>query len=143
MATFTGTRAPGGQNKGRRRPPEALTDNQIDQLLGACSRRGAAGVRDAALIALMSDSGIRIAEALAVTVADVDLDGQEVRVANGKGEELLKADTVIAASNRTANQELFDDLRWLVDELHICGDAVTPRGLDQAISEGYLLGCRI
>jgi 2,4-dienoyl-CoA reductase (NADPH2) len=66
-----------------------------------------------------------------------------VRVANAKGEELLKADTVIAASNRTANQELFNDLRWLVDELHMCGDAVTPRGLDQAISEGYLLGCRI
>ena len=66
-----------------------------------------------------------------------------VRVANGKGEELIKADTIIAATNRTANQELFNGLQWLVDELHMCGDAVTPRGLDQAISEGYLLGCRI
>jgi len=66
-----------------------------------------------------------------------------VRVSNTKGKELLKADTIIAASDRIANQEMFNDLRWLVDEIHMCGDAVTPRGLDQAISEGYLLGCRI
>jgi 2,4-dienoyl-CoA reductase (NADPH2) len=66
-----------------------------------------------------------------------------VRVANGKGEEMIEADTVVAATQRTANQELFNELQWLVDELHVCGDATNPRGLDQAISEGYRLGCRI
>lgn len=67
-----------------------------------------------------------------------------ITVANGDGEEMqLEADTVIDADKRVANQELFHDLQWMVDELHVCGDAVTPRGLDQAIHEGYRLGCRI
>jgi 2,4-dienoyl-CoA reductase-like NADH-dependent reductase (Old Yellow Enzyme family)/thioredoxin reductase len=71
------------------------------------------------------------------------IEGDGVRVQGARGEELLAADTVIAAAPRVANQELLGGLQWLVDELHICGDAVAPRGLDQAISEGYLLGCRI
>jgi 2,4-dienoyl-CoA reductase (NADPH2) len=31
----------------------------------------------------------------------------------------------------------------MVDELHGIGDAIMPRGLDQAIHEGYRLGCRL
>jgi len=72
------------------------------------------------------------------------IDGDGVRVANKAGEEtVVAADTVIAAEERTANQELFHDLQWMIDELYVCGDAVSPRGLDQAIHEGYRLGCRV
>ncbi|MBI2313807.1 MAG: hypothetical protein HYU77_15015, partial [Betaproteobacteria bacterium] len=53
------------------------------------------------------------------------------------------ADTVIAAAPRRPNQELLHEFEWLIDELHVCGDAVAPRGLEQAIHEGYRLGCRI
>jgi len=31
----------------------------------------------------------------------------------------------------------------MVDEVHPCGDAITPRGLGAAIQDGYRLGCRI
>ena len=65
-------------------------------------------------------------------------------VADAKGvETALLADTVIAASPRKSNQELFAEFEWMVDELHGCGDALMPRGIDAAIHEGYRLGCRV
>jgi 2,4-dienoyl-CoA reductase (NADPH2) len=67
-----------------------------------------------------------------------------VTVVNAKGEEtFLEADTVIAAGPRKANQELFREFEWMIDELHGCGDALIPRGIDAAIAEGYRLGIRI
>ena len=67
-----------------------------------------------------------------------------VAVVNAKGEEtFVAADTVIAAGPRKSNQELFREFEWMIDELHGCGDALIPRGMDAAISEGYRLGVRI
>ena len=67
-----------------------------------------------------------------------------VTVVNDKGEEtFVEADTVIAASPRKPNQELFQEFEFMVDELHGIGDALVPRGLLQAIHEGYRLGVRI
>jgi len=68
----------------------------------------------------------------------------EVVVADLKGvETTVSATTVIAAGPRKSNQDLFREFEWMVDELHGCGDALIPRGLDAAISEGYRLGARI
>ena len=65
-------------------------------------------------------------------------------IVDAKGKEtLLLADSVIAAGPRKANQELFAEFEWMVDELHGCGDALMPRGIDAAIHEGYRLGVRI
>jgi len=65
-------------------------------------------------------------------------------VVDAKGvETTLPADTVIAAAPRKSNQTLFADFEWMVDELHGCGDALMPRGMDAAIHEGYRLGARI
>ena len=65
-------------------------------------------------------------------------------IVDAKGKEtLLPADSVIAAGPRKANQELFAEFEWMVDELHGCGDALMPRGIDAAIHEGYRLGVRI
>ncbi len=67
-----------------------------------------------------------------------------VTVLDAKGaERFLAADTVVAAVMRKGNQELFHELEWMIDELHGCGDALVPRGLTQAIHEGYRLGARI
>jgi 2,4-dienoyl-CoA reductase (NADPH2) len=67
-----------------------------------------------------------------------------VTVVNAKSEEtFIPADSVIAAGPRKANQELFREFEWMIDELHGCGDALIPRGMDAAISEGYRLGVRI
>ena len=67
-----------------------------------------------------------------------------VTVVNAKGEEtFVPADTVIAAGPRKSNQELFREFEWMIDELHGCGDALIPRGMDAAIQEGFRLGVRI
>ena len=65
-----------------------------------------------------------------------------VTIRNGKGKETeLTADTVIAASPARANRDLVQELEWSIDELHTCGDSSGPRGLTQAIHDGYRLGC--
>ncbi len=50
---------------------------------------------------------------------------------------------VIAASPSSGNHALIADLEWSIDEVYGCGDAMLPRGLTQAIHDGYRLGCRI
>jgi 2,4-dienoyl-CoA reductase (NADPH2) len=67
-----------------------------------------------------------------------------VVIVDGKGNEKeIAADMVIAASPSRGNQDLITELEWSIDELHGCGDALVPRGLTQAIHDGYRLGCRI
>lgn len=67
-----------------------------------------------------------------------------VTVENNEGEEMfLPADTVIMASPRQSNQNLFGELEYLVDEVYLIGDAMAPRGLQHAIHDGYRLGVRV
>jgi 2,4-dienoyl-CoA reductase (NADPH2) len=74
----------------------------------------------------------------------VRVTAQGAVVADAKAiETTLAADTVIAAAPRRSNQELFGEFEWMIDELHGCGDALMPRGIDAAIHEGYRLGARI
>jgi len=68
--------------------------------------------------------------------------GVRIRRPDGT-EEFLPADTVIAAVTRRPNQELFHELEWMIDELHGCGDSLVPRGLTQAIHDGFRLGARL
>jgi len=72
-------------NKGRTFAAEPLTPAEVRQLIGACSRRSPSGIRDAALIAVLASSGLRVSEALALKVADVDADAGTIRVLAGKG----------------------------------------------------------
>lgn len=66
-----------------------------------------------------------------------------VAVINEKGDEtVIEADTVISSA-RYSNQALLDDLEYAVDELYSIGDAIKPRGLYQAIQEGYRMGARL
>ncbi|GAB4175545.1 MAG: FAD-dependent oxidoreductase [Rhodocyclaceae bacterium] len=67
-----------------------------------------------------------------------------VSVVDDKGtESFVPADTVILAAPRKPNHELFHEFEWMIDELHGAGDALIPRGLEQAISEGFRLGVRL
>ncbi|MDA8108019.1 MAG: FAD-dependent oxidoreductase [Betaproteobacteria bacterium] len=72
------------------------------------------------------------------------VDADSVTVVDAKGVETrLSADSVIAAAPRKSRQALFAEFEWMIDELHGCGDALIPRGLDAAIHEGYRLGARL
>jgi 2,4-dienoyl-CoA reductase (NADPH2) len=85
---------------------------------------------------------LKIASVTGARMLKVAADG--VHLVDGKGEKrVVGADAVIAASPRVSNHGLMNDLEWMIDELHVCGDAVLPRGLGSSIHDGYRLGCRI
>jgi len=64
-----------------------LSEAEAIALLKACSTRAPTGVRNRALIAVLWRCGLRISEALALELRDVDLDAGTVRVRHGKGDK--------------------------------------------------------
>src|SRR3954465_13694111 len=74
-------------NKGKKYPPEPLTDEEVFALLDACSPRSATGLRHRALIVVLWRAGLRISEALALYPKDVDVAGRTIRVLHGKGDQ--------------------------------------------------------
>ncbi len=74
----------------------------------------------------------------------VRIAAEGVTVVSDKGQEtFVPADTAILAAAHKPAHELFHEFEWLIDELHGVGDAVIPRGLEQAIQEGFRLGVRL
>lgn len=71
----------------RRRPAEVLSEAEAVALLRACSGRAPTGIRNRALIAVLWRCGLRISEALALELRDVDLEAGTVRVRHGKGDK--------------------------------------------------------
>jgi site-specific recombinase XerD len=65
-------------------PPPVLSEGEQRALLAACMGNGFDDRRDAALLRLMLDTGLRRGEAAAVKLGDLDLDGQAVTIL-GKG----------------------------------------------------------
>jgi site-specific recombinase XerD len=65
-------------------PVPVLTKDEIDKLLAACAGKDFDGLRDAAIIRLLKETGMRRGELAALTVEDVDLD-QNVAFVVGKG----------------------------------------------------------
>jgi integrase/recombinase XerC len=72
-------------NKGVRFPPKPLEAIEVKQLLGACTD-SATGRRNAALIAVLYGSGIRIAEALALHPGDISFKDGTLWIGHGKGD---------------------------------------------------------
>ena len=105
---------PSPANKGRRLPPEVLTEAEVSALLRACSTRAPTGIRNRALIVLMYRGGLRVGEALALRPKDLDREAGTIRILHGKGD---KARTV------GLDQQAFAVLeRWL--------DKRTARGIN-------------
>ena len=77
------TKAP--SNKGQKYPAEALTDDEVRGLIGACSNRAPTGVRNRAMIVVIYRGGLRIVEALALRPKDVNPDAGTIRILRGKG----------------------------------------------------------
>ena len=67
-------------NKGKKYPPEILTDREVQKLVQACSNRAPTGIRNRALIVVLYRGGLRIAEALALWPKDVNCTEDTIRV---------------------------------------------------------------
>lgn len=59
-------------NKGRKLPPEVLTDAEVQCLIRDCSHRAPTGLRNRALIVTLYRGGLRIEEALSLYPKDLD-----------------------------------------------------------------------
>ena len=86
MSPISRSTRPTPWNKGRRLPPEPLAENEVQELLRACSRDAPTGVRNRALIAVLYRAGLRLSEALALFPKDLDLASGTARILHGKGD---------------------------------------------------------
>lgn len=77
--------------------PEFLYGDELDRLLAQPSTRYPTGKRNRALIAMMSDCGLRVSEALNLEDRDIDFNTGRVKVRQGKG----KKDRFVYAEGRT------------------------------------------
>jgi site-specific recombinase XerD len=65
-------------------PPNVYTDDEIRRLLAACEGRAFEDRRDMAVVRMFLDTGMRLAEAAGLRLADVDLE-QNIALVLGKG----------------------------------------------------------
>ncbi len=70
--------------RGWKRLPRFLTGREVESLLDSPDRATAAGLRDAVILELLYDCGLRVSELASLRVGDVDLEAWLVRV-RGKG----------------------------------------------------------
>ena len=62
----------------------------------------------------------------------------EIRPIFGCQSEAISAETVVIVAYRQSQNELWHALRGRVEQLHLVGDAVSPRDVQPAIREGHL-----
>jgi site-specific recombinase XerD len=70
----------------RRLDPDLLSSEEIEKLIGRCSRRAPTGLRNRALLVLGWRSGLRCQEALDLMLKDIDFDAALITVRHGKGD---------------------------------------------------------
>lgn len=73
--------------KGLKLPAEPLTKEEIEQLLKACSKRGACGFRMRAMIVVAWRAGLRCAEVTGLYPRDLDRGHGMIRIRHGKGDK--------------------------------------------------------
>lgn len=66
---------------------DLLTHGEVDLLMQACSTRAPSGRRNRALIAVLWRCGLRLGEALTLSIKDIDLDALTVTVQRGNARE--------------------------------------------------------
>ncbi len=73
-----------------------------------------------------------------------EVTGEGVAIKDSEGNRrLVEADTVVVATGASPNDELARSLKGRVPRLMRVGDCVTPRGIREAVEEGYRAGMEI
>jgi integrase/recombinase XerD len=74
-------------SKEQKRDSVFYTDDEMELILAAMSRRTKTGIRDRAAVMVMWRGMLRVRECLQLRVADLDLKTGELRVLHGKGDK--------------------------------------------------------
>jgi len=111
--------------------PRALAEEEVARLLGAVTGHGPAARRDRALLELLYGTGVRISEAVGLSLPDLDLEGHVLR-AMGKG-----AKERVVPIGRMAREALAE---WLSPGGR--GALVPPRWARRSDSEAVFLNRR-
>ncbi len=102
------------QKEDSRRQPQTITKEQVQQLLDACSNH-----RDRLLIRLLYETAMRIGEALALWVEDVDVAENRIHVRDrGQLENGAEIKTVHAPRAIDVSSELIDEIVAYVGRAH-------------------------
>ncbi|GAE04600.1 tyrosine recombinase [Paenibacillus sp. JCM 10914] len=75
--------------KAERKPPQALTVEQVDKLLSAPDAATGHGARDKAMLELLYASGIKVSELMSLNVGDIDLGMRFMRCSVDGGKERI------------------------------------------------------
>jgi len=111
----------------------------IVEMLPALATKVGPSIR-AALLAALSEKGITM-----LTKARVEeITSTGIVVTNGDGKrQTIDADNIVLATGAVPNKQLAEILKGKVKELFLIGDAVEPRRIKEAMSEGYHTGRKI
>jgi site-specific recombinase XerD len=115
-------------------PVPILTDDELTALLEACKGRRFNDFRDAAMIRLLIDCGLRVSELTGIDMGDLDLDGESVQV-TGKGSRVRSAyfgaKTGMAVDRylraRAAHRHAYDPALFLGERGRFTSDGVRDR----------------
>ena len=72
-----------------KKPPQALTSNEVTLLLEQPKLSDNKGIRDKAMLELLYATGIRVSELIGLDITDVNLSMGYIRCSNSKGERLI------------------------------------------------------
>src|SRR6266852_814234 len=102
------------QKEARRLRPKTITKDQVQQLLDACSNQ-----RDCLLIRLLYESAIRVGEALALWVQDVDVAENRLHICDrGPLENGAEIKTVHSPRTLDVSADLIDEIVAYVGKAH-------------------------
>jgi 2,4-dienoyl-CoA reductase-like NADH-dependent reductase (Old Yellow Enzyme family)/thioredoxin reductase len=73
----------------------------------------------------------------------IEINKEGVEIEKDGSKDLLPADTVVIASGSKPDTKLAEAVKGVVPEIHVIGDARSPRNALEAIREGFLTGLKI
>jgi len=121
--------------------PTVLSADQIEALLGACAGHAFEDLRDAALIRLFIETGLRLSEMAALGMDDIDLDSDAVYLAGtGRSPRAVPFDRPAARAlegylaARASHDRAYLPSLWLGRR-----GRLTERGIEQAVRQCGLL----
>ena len=92
------------------------------------------------LLERLKMGGVKIKTSTKVTEI---VDGGVIVETEGRKEELLGFDTIVIALGYTSSSELYSQLKSVVSEVHLVGDAKRPQKIMEALTEAVEVGTQI